>query len=113
MDQVTAREFETAIGALTAEIRNGFAGAHARLDKVNGRLDRHGQAIAALEPLVARHDERLTGHDREFGQIGKNRLVSPAPGGITINVPTDAKTLAAIAGALALVGMMLLKSGAL
>jgi hypothetical protein len=67
---ISAEEFHRAIEGLRqyvgercdgidGNVNQRCDGIDGRLDKVNGRLDRHGNAIGRLEPLVARHDERL------------------------------------------------------
>ena len=47
--QIREEEFERAIAGLTKAIEAGFAGTNSRLDKVNGRLDRHDEAIMDLQ----------------------------------------------------------------
>ncbi len=46
--QIDALEEHPGLDAIAAAMRDGFEGCHKRLDKVNGRLDRHEGEIGAL-----------------------------------------------------------------
>jgi len=50
---------EAELRATTQEMRSGFVGVNARLDKVNGRLDDHGKQIADTCTDVLLQDARI------------------------------------------------------
>jgi hypothetical protein len=56
---VSADEFHRSINDLRAYMGERCDGIDGRLDRVNGQLDRHAAAIGRIDPMVARHDERL------------------------------------------------------
>lgn len=99
---VTNGEFERALAALQSEMRAGFAGINARLDRVNGRLDRHDDGLNELRPTVAEQGVKISTLNREVFPDGGRRLVAREPDGerhqgrVVISLPTDAKTIAAI-----------------
>ncbi len=56
--EIREEEFERAVAGLTRAMENGFNGINARLDKVNGRLDRHDDEILDLQLERARRQGR-------------------------------------------------------
>lgn len=115
---VTNGEFERALAALQSEMRAGFQGINARLDRVNGRLDKTEDGLNELRPVVAEHAVKISTLNREVFD-GHRLFDRPSPptrgerggeeggerhrGRVLISLPTDTKTLAAIfatAGAL-------------
>lgn len=100
---VTTGEFERGLGALQSEMRAGFQGLNARLDRVNGRLERHDDAIQELRPTVAEQGVKISTLNREVFREGGRRLIEHTHhdgdrphGRVNISLPTDAKTIAAI-----------------
>lgn len=71
-DPITPREFDL----LRDMIADGFEGVHSRLDKVNGRLDRHDDAIhETRETLIDLKARSVKTHGRanrgvQFGALG-------------------------------------------
>lgn len=59
-DHVTIREFDGFKQAIVNALGSGFQGVHDRLDKVNGRLDKHDTAIGQLTPRVAEHTVKIS-----------------------------------------------------
>jgi hypothetical protein len=52
MDRELSREeFYAALGGVTKAVDSGFAQVNARLDKLNGKTERHGEAIAAINAV--------------------------------------------------------------
>jgi len=49
--ELSREEFYTALGALGKSMETGFNGVHARLDRLNGKTERHGESIAALNAV--------------------------------------------------------------
>lgn len=47
--EIREEEFDRAIAGLTKAMESGFQGVYLRLDKVNGRLDRHDEEIQDLQ----------------------------------------------------------------
>lgn len=99
---VTNGEFERALAALQSEMRAGFAGINARLDRVNGRLDRHDDAINELRPGVAEHGVKIATLNREVFREDRPRRVierrddvsdQAHAGRVLISLPTDTKTM--------------------
>jgi hypothetical protein len=72
MEQISRHEFVRAIDDLKKYVGERCDAIDGRLDKVNGRIDRNSDGIRQLEPAVARHGERLTGHDRDLGDLRSN-----------------------------------------
>jgi hypothetical protein len=92
---IGGEEFERALSAVVNEMRSGFSAINGRLDRVNGRLDKHGEEIhERIRPKLAEHEFRLA-----QSVIVRGAATPEAPAvarGITFIVPTDSKTLAVI-----------------
>ncbi len=56
--EIREEEFDRAIAGLTRAMEVGFSGVHSRLDKVNGRLDRHDDELQDLQITRARQQGR-------------------------------------------------------
>ncbi|MGE0463434.1 MAG: hypothetical protein AB7Q16_18890 [Vicinamibacterales bacterium] len=116
---MTNGEFERALAALQSEMRAGFQGINARLDRVNGRLDKTEDGLNELRPVVAEQGVKISTLNREVfdgHRLERQSLVERQPasssedggsdrhrGRVLISLPTDTKTLAALfatAGAL-------------
>lgn len=69
---ITAREFDAAMRALTNAMAEGFSGINQRLDRVNGRLDKHDTSIGLLTPRVAEHGVKITNLNREVFPQGRD-----------------------------------------
>ncbi|MGE0463897.1 MAG: hypothetical protein AB7Q16_21230 [Vicinamibacterales bacterium] len=114
---ISAREFKMAVESMQNEMRTGFSGVNARLDKVNGQLDKHAQRLGVLEADDAEQCARLDGHDREIRDIKRTPTVqvqaqsvqAPAARAVNISIPMDTKTVVAVIGALATLILMMLK----
>ena len=72
-NEIGSREFEM----LQDSIRDGFKGVHDRLDRVNGRLDKHDMSINTLTPDVAGHTAQLRNLNREV--FDRPRRASSVP----------------------------------
>lgn len=96
---VTNGEFERALAALQSEMRAGFMGLNARLDRVNGRLDKTEDGLNELRPTVAEQAVKISTLNREVFPESGRRLVAREPDGdrhqgrVVISLPTDTKTM--------------------
>lgn len=72
-EHITTREFTAFQRAVTDALAEGFRGVHERLDRVNGRLDKHDDAIGAVTQRVAANGVKIDNLNREVFPSGRTR----------------------------------------
>lgn len=71
MDRELGREeFYAALGGITKAVDDGFRQVNARLDRLNGKTERHGEEIAALKAVQDEPEPRKARDGRKDGAIG-------------------------------------------
>lgn len=99
-DAIRSDEFQRAIAGLRDYMGERCDSIDARLDKVNGRLDRHDHDLRTVVPQVARIDERVIAVKRDVKRASQARTMWPDTSG-DIPIPVNSKTIASILLALA------------
>jgi len=67
--ELSRDEFYAALGALSRSMETGFSGLNSRLDKLNGKTERHGEDISALKAVQVREEREA--RDDEPSQSGR------------------------------------------
>ena len=74
--EIRPEEFDRAIIGLTKAMDEGFSGIHRRLDKVNGRIDRHDDELQDLQVERAYQKGLLANEDSKPGLTkGEARVI--------------------------------------
>lgn len=96
--QIEALEEHPGLGGIKESMDKGFAGVHARLDRVNGRLDTHTSQIASAAMKAEMQEKAIDGL--------KNQLTAQLASGDTL----PGKTKAILAGGASIGGLAVLHS---
>jgi hypothetical protein len=68
--ELSREEFYTALAALGKSMDAGFAGVNVRLDRLNGKTERHGEDIAVLKAVQQSERDEPTRSGRKDSAIG-------------------------------------------
>jgi len=78
-------EFYAALGALSRSMETGFSGLNSRLDKLNGKTERHGEDISALK-AVQKAVQEIEAREDERGEPRSGRKDSAIGAGVAAGV---------------------------
>lgn len=86
---VSIGELGRRMTALSVQMLEGFSGVHKRLDRVNGRLDKHDDLLATHNTAISVQGLKID-HIEETGeQLSAHRVMSATTTTTTINESSD------------------------